>query len=257
MCKAIKNGDLDEVKRLLEDGVDPNCVSPDWNKSRPIILAAVGGQTSMMKLLLEQSSLDPNVCDELFGNTALIDASHAGNTDVVRLLLDDHRVDVNLRSKGSGRTALMQAARYGNANIVRMLVEKNPDGVNLKSNGGRTPLMFGCLAPNKAVLNDPQMFRDMLKVKGIDLSIQDNHGKTALDWARDKELFSVEKLMLKITDKSKCLEEDRIENLESLVKELQAKLIKAETINKDLQENIVELNEKIKDQEFTIKSLSN
>jgi ankyrin repeat protein len=193
LCQAVKNGDLAEVTRLLKLGVNPNCVSSDWYKTRPIILAATGGHLDIIKLLLDQPTLDPNCCDELFGNTALIDASHAGNTDVVRILVEDERVELNYRTKGSGITALMQAARYGHTSVVEVLVEKEKAGVNIQSGGGCTPLMLGCMAPNQAVLNDPQMFRAMLAVKELDLSIKDGQGKTALDWARDKELFMVEK----------------------------------------------------------------
>ena len=50
------------------------------------------GHRDIIAALLNKSSLDPNLPDGLFGNTALIDASHAGNTDVVRQLLDDKRL---------------------------------------------------------------------------------------------------------------------------------------------------------------------
>jgi len=249
----VKNGDLVEVARLLKQGVDPNCMSSDWYKTRPIILAASGGHTEILRLLLDQPALDPNLSDGLFGNTALIDASHAGNTDVVRMLVEDHRVDLNYKTKGSGITALMQAARCGHTSVVEMLVMKEEGGVNMQSGGGCTPLMLGCMAPNKAVLNDPQMFRVMLAAKGLDLTIKDGQGKTALDWARDKELFMVEKLMIESEGGGK--EVDKVIQLELQVRMLQEKLDKSENLNKALKDNVEELNMRIKDQEVKISFL--
>ena len=251
----MKNGDLAEVARLLKQGVDPNCVSSDWYKTRPIILAASGGQTEILRLLLDQPALDPNLSDGLFGNTALIDASHAGNTDVVRMLVEDKRVDLNFRTKGSGITALMQAARYGHTSVVEMLVMKEEEGVNMQSGGGCTPLMLGCMAPNMAVLNDPQMFRVMLAAKGLDLTIKDGQGKTALDWARDKELFMVEKLIIECEGAGEGKEGDKVIQLELQVRMLQEKLDKSENLNKALTDNVEELNMRIKDQEVKISFL--
>ena len=56
------------------------------------VFISILGHRDIIAALLNKSSLDPNLPDGLFGNTALIDASHAGNTDVVRQLLDDKRL---------------------------------------------------------------------------------------------------------------------------------------------------------------------
>jgi len=100
LCSAIKAGDVIEVNKVLsEDSVDVNGMTKDWYKSRPIILAASSGHRDIIAALLNKSSLDPNLPDGLFGNTALIDASHAGNTDVVRQLLDDKRINVSYKTE--------------------------------------------------------------------------------------------------------------------------------------------------------------
>merc|ERR1719470_809896 len=103
------------------------------------------------------------------------------------------------------------------------------------------------------VLNDPQMFRVMLAAKGLDLTIKDGQGKTALDWARDKELFMVEKLMVESVGGEK--EVDKVIQLELQVRMLQEKLDKSENLNKVLKDNVEELNMRIKDQEVKISFL--
>ena len=95
LCTAIKYGNVEEVRIQLKEGVDPNGQTSDWNKTRPIILAAASGHRDIMQALLACPQLDINLPDGLFGNTALIDASHNGNTDVVKQLIQDKRLDRN------------------------------------------------------------------------------------------------------------------------------------------------------------------
>ena len=91
LCVSIKSGNVAEVERVLQLGVDPNSPSSDWARSRPLILAAASGHPDILAALLAHPDLDPNLADGMFGNTALIDASHTGNTDVVRALIQDPR----------------------------------------------------------------------------------------------------------------------------------------------------------------------
>ena len=92
LCAAIKSANVEDVRNILSTGeVDINRETSDWYRTRPIILAAAGGHRDIIATLLDQPQLDPNLCDGLFGNTALIDASHAGNTDVVQQLILDKR----------------------------------------------------------------------------------------------------------------------------------------------------------------------
>ena len=118
LCQAVKDGDNASVERALSLGADPNLQTKDWNKTRPIILAAAAGHLDIIKTLLSQPHLDPNLTDELFGNTALIDASYAGNTEVVEELVKDNRTEVNFRTERSGLTALMQVRDDSYPNIV-------------------------------------------------------------------------------------------------------------------------------------------
>ena len=108
LCQAVKDGDNEGVVAALREGADPNYQTKDWNKTRPVILAASAGHLDIIRTLLTKESLNPNLTDELFGNTALIDASYAGNNEVVEELVRDPRTEVNFRTERSGLTALMQ-----------------------------------------------------------------------------------------------------------------------------------------------------
>ena len=103
----------------------------------------------------------------------------------------------------------------------------------------------------QAVLNNGDIVKSMLAVEDVDLSLEDNQGKTALDWARDKELFMIEKL---ITERLNSDESNK-SSPEFEIRELQLKLKKSEEINKTLRENIEDLTLRIKEQDQKILNL--
>ena len=113
--------------------------------------------------------------------------------------------------------------------------------------------MLVCMAPNQAVLSDGGIMRTMLAVKELDLSIKDDQGKTARDWARDKELFIIEKLILERISSSEKADTDDVANKMSY---LEKKLKIAEDDNKSLRSNIEEMSKIIKAQEQKIELLS-
>ena len=63
LCVAIMSGNVAEVERVLQLGVDPNSPSSDWARSRPLILAAASGHPDILAALLAHPDLDPNLAD--------------------------------------------------------------------------------------------------------------------------------------------------------------------------------------------------
>ena len=97
---AATTGDLDQVKELLDDGVDPSCSD---NKHRTALhFAACTGNVSIARLLLERGA-DPNLQD-VVGNTPLHLAACTNKTEMVTLLLK-YGTDVTVLDK-SGRSPL-------------------------------------------------------------------------------------------------------------------------------------------------------
>ena len=131
-------------------------------------------------------------------------------------------------------------------------VKHDPSGVNLQSGVGCTPLMLVCMAPNQAVLNDGEIVKSMLAVPQLDLNLKDSQGKTALDWARDKELFMIEKLILERANRT--AKEDNLP-AEIQIRELQEKLKKSEETNRSLRISIEDLTLRVKQQDEKIQSL--
>ena len=61
LCAAIMSGNVAEVERVLQLGVDPNSPSSDWARSRPLILAAASGHLNIQAALLAYPDLDLNL----------------------------------------------------------------------------------------------------------------------------------------------------------------------------------------------------
>ena len=98
--QAVRSGDIAEVKRLIEEGVDVNT-------------------------------------QDKFGHTALIPASNFGYTEVAQLLIEEG-VDVNAQDI-EGFTALMKASIRGKTKVAKLLIEEGAD-INVQDTWGYTAL---------------------------------------------------------------------------------------------------------------------
>ena len=135
--------------------------------------------------------------------------------------------------------------------MVRSLVTRDKAGVNIQSRGGMTALMLACMAPHQAVLHDGEMIKTLLEVPGVNLDIKDNQGKTALQWARDKELFMIEKLIVEKLNSSPAPAPEKVhihntEGLEIKIRELTEQLKISEDSNLKLRNTVEELSQRIK-----------
>jgi len=81
---AAENGDLDEVRRWLDAGVDPNYQHPEYGTT-PLIGAAEKGQLGAVKLLVQRGAR-ADVVSEWDGHTAGEAATAKGHTRVAAWL---------------------------------------------------------------------------------------------------------------------------------------------------------------------------
>jgi len=184
---AVRAGDLERVKVLLEQGVEPHL--RDLADETPLGLAAERGQLRMVELLLDGGAEadDPGPIDlatfnghvdvvELLLSRApeiyesgwwpgalLHNAAWGGHLEVMELLLSAG-VDVDARAWYQ-MTALHWAAWAGQRKAVEFLLEHGAD-VNAKSHdwmpGGQTPLWFARTRRQREV------FAPLLRAGGTD-----------------------------------------------------------------------------------------
>jgi len=131
---AALSGDLTEVKRLIDEGVDVN--AREASGATALLLALSEGNTDVAQLLIE-AGVDINAQDNK-GRNALGFASATGQTEIVKLLMGSG-VDVNAKDR-AGRTALMFASAEGTTEVVQLLIEAGAD-VSANDNEGRTAYM--------------------------------------------------------------------------------------------------------------------
>ena len=94
--------------------------------------------------------------------------------------------DINQRND-RGCTALMLAATHGLSTAVDYLLYRKPD-VNIQSTLGESALILVCKFKQEIPMRDKIFIVKNLIDGGADKSIKDKHGKTALDYAKEKGL---------------------------------------------------------------------
>jgi ankyrin repeat protein len=169
LVEAVKQGNKEAVRSLLNQRIDVNVAQPDgttalaWAAERadlemaelliraganvnaandygatPLWLACTDANPAMVEKLLSAGA-DPNL-RLLSGETALMAASETGSTDAVKLLLA-HGADINAKETRGGQTALMWAVAERHAETAKVLTERGAD-LNARSNRGYTALLF-------------------------------------------------------------------------------------------------------------------
>lgn len=159
LADAAQKGDMDAVRKLIQDGVDVNEPQIDgatalhWAVNEdddamaeflleagananainrvgapPILSAAINGNTEMLKLLLEAGA-DPNMKVSATGDTPLMLAARTGVPAAVQLLLDKG-ADVNAREDWGWTTPIMWAVAEDHADVTQMLIDR---GANLEA----------------------------------------------------------------------------------------------------------------------------
>ena len=107
LVDAIETDNLNEVRRLIEIGANPNTKT---REGIPILVIAVRKQNlQLVQLLLSFKNTNPNEQTDKFKNTALTTAAALHNFPILQELLNDPRVLINL-TDGTGHTALDAAA---------------------------------------------------------------------------------------------------------------------------------------------------
>ncbi|KAK9504836.1 hypothetical protein O3M35_009016 [Rhynocoris fuscipes] len=214
---ASRNGDLTLVQDIISSynegkiELDINCKGTSKSNLgwTPLHLASYFGHRDVVEVLLDNGA-DINAVNDA-GDTALHKAAFIGREDLV-LLLVERNADVNIRN-GEGRTArevgaeggdtkkllaaaektdvrrkeeaLLSAARNGQLDLIsNMLKSERPPNINCVDSLGNTPLHCAAYRGHKetAVL---------LLQNGIDSTIRNIRGHTALELAKDAQMSQV------------------------------------------------------------------
>lgn len=129
LMHAATTGDTSEVKKLLDEGTDPN--RSDKTGLSPLMAAAYSGKVEVIKILIDYRG---NIEDrDTSGYTALVFASNAGQIKCAQLLIE-HGADVNAKDH-DGSTPIMFAAQHGHNELVRLLLKSGADPTTTGNHG--------------------------------------------------------------------------------------------------------------------------
>lgn len=176
--RAVRNGQVDLVRRLLDSGAD---IEERNRYDSTALYTAVGLQNyDLVMLLLERgANVDARRCD---GWTPLHIAASCGNPEIIKVLLDRgaalHVRDsfgksaLHIAAKGvhhqtlevlldrgadidavrfNGETALHHAARSGDRELVRLLLDRGAN-IQARTTVGRLPIDIAITQSNKAAI---------------------------------------------------------------------------------------------------------
>ena len=130
---ACRKNDVDEIKRLLEQGQDVNCV--DVFGYSPLMVAVTGGRTSVVYYLIEDGGANVNKRNKQNnGLTALHFACERGQLEIAKALLEHGALKDG--KDYNGRTPIMVAADWKTYDVARFLITVGADLEGLKGDRG-------------------------------------------------------------------------------------------------------------------------
>jgi hypothetical protein len=174
---AAGEGDLEEVRRLLADGVDID--STDATGRTAVTAAVYGGHLEVVRVLIERGA-DVDVQDETRTNP-LLATGETGNVEILREVL---RAEPDLtRTNRFGGTALIPAADRGHVAVVRELVRTDID-IDHVNDLGWTALLEAVILGDGGPAHQEIVLT--LVAAGATVDLADREGVTPLEHARSR-----------------------------------------------------------------------
>ena len=135
LLHAVRFGDFERVKKLIEEGADVNLVQK--GEGTALVMAIRQNELQIARFLMEKGA-DPNLGTNNDGHPLWL-AARNGDIELVELLVSKG-VDVNTKFPGDG-SALIQASKNGNLAMAKALVRLKAD-INMGVRGDGNPLIM-------------------------------------------------------------------------------------------------------------------
>ena len=150
--------------------------------------ACWNGNIETVKQLLLQQDININEKDDNYGYTPLIYACWNGHFEIVKILLNDNRMNANL-GNNDGKTAFYVAC-YRKTEIVNYMLKNENIDINKANTYGWTPLMIASIRGYIEIIK-----YILVSGREININAKNNDGKTAIDYAREKNKTEILKLL--------------------------------------------------------------
>ena len=160
MTEAAKNGNINLIQQLLDEGYDINAVQGDGMTA--LHWAAENNNTKLASILIKNGA-DITAGTRIGQYKPLHIAARKGNTNIIDILLESGS-DPNSKTLNSGATPLHLAAAANDSNGILSLIKHGANINAVEEKWNQTPLMFA------AALNRLNALRTLLEA-GADPSI--------------------------------------------------------------------------------------
>ena len=192
----IASGNIEEVSNFIDDKkININAKLDDG--MTPLILSIVYKQDEIAKMLIEKGL---NIKDKA-GLTALIYSIMRNRTEVSKILIEkkaDVNIKLSLNENGVYMKNVTPLILNENKEVTQSLINAGAD-INIKFTAkdgqdikleNATPLMW-------FISNDNTEIAQLLIEAGADIRAEDKSGKTALDYAKEKNNTKIEQMLIK------------------------------------------------------------
>lgn len=173
---AARAGDLQIVRRAIEQGFDPNAIDGDGRTIHQI--AKDKGFAAIEILVRDLHARDPRPAEVVTAIDAIRDAAGNGETDRLRQLLDRHPELID--GAGSGferRTALHRAAARSQHAAIKLLLDRGANVAVRDFPDNATPLHVA------AVLGDLETVKMLVEAGSDVIGEGDDYEVGVLGWA--------------------------------------------------------------------------
>lgn len=177
LINAVREGNLEEVKKLIIEGASVNAANDSWGTALDIALRR--DFKEIADFLIKQGSDVTRISKRTFG----LVVDH-GSKELVELLLA-HGVNVNV-VLGYGRTALMIAACKSNKEMIEFLIEHGADvniAISEQCRDSWDYISVGTTVLMKVVENGSLEITKLLLEHGADVNAVNKNGWSALTYA--------------------------------------------------------------------------
>lgn len=174
----VKQGiSIKKAERICTDEHDP-----------PVLIEAVkNGNVEIVKILMENGA-DVNI-KHSNGTTPLIEAAGDGSVEIIKILIENGASVNAIRSDGT--TPLFNAIAHHHNNIARIIIENGADLNTFSYRQGDTPLIKVLKQANSMLIvmgggTSPESRKQLVALmleKGVDINAKNKKGKTALDYS--------------------------------------------------------------------------